>query len=245
MKVASLTNRHIYNIWRTMKIAVYFDKQHNSEGYVLDPKQPTRAAKMERSEESWIGVTCYGFSAMLEKSTTLKDMYWSLNNLQGQQGWNGYTWSLVLLQQNSRNEPHQISWSCAVYSTKFEDFATFLAETTFQAFRLLLTIKRYLFFAFNPFKFNIRHSGGFKSRSCSGCNVASTGAGSSSASGELPFVGFGIGNTTSTASTASFGTEFSFASKASPLAILAVTALAFGKPCFLNWNHVYCCLWCV
>ncbi|KAK2428735.1 hypothetical protein QL285_027233 [Trifolium repens] len=77
-----------------MKIAVYFDKQHNSEGYVLDPKQPTRAAKMERSEESWIGVTCYGFSAMLEKSTTLKDMYWSLNNLQGQQGWNGIVRSL-------------------------------------------------------------------------------------------------------------------------------------------------------
>ncbi|MCI62900.1 hypothetical protein A2U01_0084157, partial [Trifolium medium] len=36
--------------------------------------------------------------------------------------------------------------------------------------------------------------------------VASTGADSSSASGELQFVGFVIGNMTSTASTASFGT---------------------------------------
>jgi hypothetical protein len=44
--------------------------------------------------------------------------------------------------------------------------------------------------------------------------VASTGAGSLSASGELPFVSFGIGNMTSTASTASFGTKFSFAIKA-------------------------------
>jgi hypothetical protein len=41
--------------------------------------------------------------------------------------------------------------------------------------------------------------------------VASTGAGSLSASGELPFVSFGIGNMTSTAS---FGTKFSFAIKA-------------------------------
>jgi hypothetical protein len=46
---------------------VYFDKQHNSEGYV-EPKQPTRAVKMEWCcEESWIGVACYGFSVMLEK----------------------------------------------------------------------------------------------------------------------------------------------------------------------------------
>ncbi|WJX76939.1 hypothetical protein P8452_60298 [Trifolium repens] len=41
---------------------------HNSQGYVQEPKQPTRAARMEWCcEESWIGVACFGFSAMLEK----------------------------------------------------------------------------------------------------------------------------------------------------------------------------------
>ncbi|GAU37582.1 hypothetical protein TSUD_395540 [Trifolium subterraneum] len=59
--------------------------------------------------------------------------------------------------------------------------------------------------------------------------VAYTGAGSSSASGELPLVGFVLGNMTSTASTASFGTRFSFANKASSLAILAATTAAFGS----------------
>ncbi|WJX76938.1 hypothetical protein P8452_60297 [Trifolium repens] len=147
----------------------------------------------------------------------------------------------------------------------------FLAETSFQAFPLLLTIKRYQLFAFYPPMFNFRHSCGFIARrfflvhhifgvvldgdnynchytaivsasvaafgatsaltsddfSLAAALVASTGASSSSASGKLPFVASGIGNTSSTASTTSFGTEFSFASKASPLAILAATALAF------------------
>jgi hypothetical protein len=136
--------------------------------------------------------------------------------------------------------------------------AAFLAETSFQSFPLLLTIKQYQFFAFNPPMFNFRHSCGFIARrfflvhhifgvvldgdnynchytaivsasvaafgatsaltsddfSLAAALVASTGAGSLSASGELPFVSFGIGNMTSTASTASFGTKFSFAIKA-------------------------------
>ncbi|WJX62418.1 hypothetical protein P8452_47417 [Trifolium repens] len=35
------------------------------KGYVQEPKQPTRAARMEWCcEESWIGVACSGFSAI-------------------------------------------------------------------------------------------------------------------------------------------------------------------------------------
>jgi hypothetical protein len=53
----SLTKLYIFD--------VYYDKQHNSQGYVQEPKQPTRAARMEWCcEESWIGVACFGFSAI-------------------------------------------------------------------------------------------------------------------------------------------------------------------------------------
>jgi hypothetical protein len=104
-------------------------------------------------------------------------------------------------------------WIILWVSTLWSSIWSFVV-TSSQAFPILLTIKRYQFFSFDPLKFNFWHSGGFKAR-------------------RFWYRKHDIHN-------ASFGTEFSFASKASTLAIFAATALAFGKPCFLNWNRVYC-----